>query len=80
MVDDAGISDKTERMEKFADAINRVINITHANSQSIGESFKYAMPVVKNLGWTEQDTLLATAPLLLRMGLILFIKQMAQNR
>jgi TP901 family phage tail tape measure protein len=61
MVDDAGISNKMDRMEKFADSINRVINVTHASSESIGETFKYAMPVVKNLGWTEQDTLLATA-------------------
>lgn len=61
MAEDAGITNNTERMAKFADEMYRVISITHASSQSLGEAFKYSMPVVKNLGWTEQDNLLATA-------------------
>ncbi|GIM47041.1 hypothetical protein DNHGIG_25900 [Collibacillus ludicampi] len=61
MVDDAGISDDIKRMQQFADQMYRVISVTHATSESIGEAFKYSMPVVKNLGWNEQDNLLATA-------------------
>ncbi|GIM44506.1 hypothetical protein DNHGIG_00550 [Collibacillus ludicampi] len=60
MADDAGISQNIQRMQQFADMMYRGINITHANSESIGEAFKYSMPVVKNLGWTEQDNLIAT--------------------
>lgn len=61
MSEDAGITNDTDRMSKFADDMYRVINVTHANSESLGEAFKYSMPVVKNLGWTEQDNLIATA-------------------
>jgi TP901 family phage tail tape measure protein len=61
MAEDAGITGDVKRMQQFADDMHRVINVTHADSESLGESFKYSMPVVKNLGWTEQDNLLATA-------------------
>lgn len=61
MAEDAGITNDLERMQKFADGMSRVINVTHASSESLGEAFKYSMPVVKHLGWTEQDNLLATA-------------------
>ncbi|QDX91113.1 phage tail tape measure protein (plasmid) [Brevibacillus laterosporus] len=61
MAEDAGITNDLKRMQEFADTMNRVINVTHASSESLGESFKYSMPVVKHLGWTEQDNLLATA-------------------
>lgn len=61
MADDAGIIGDTERMARFADDINRVINVTHASTESIGEAFKMSMNTVKGLGWTEQDNLLATA-------------------
>jgi TP901 family phage tail tape measure protein len=61
MAEDAGITNDIKRMSKFADDMNRIIGVTHASSQSLGEAFKYSMPVVKNLGWTENDNLMASA-------------------
>jgi len=61
MVDDAGISNNVNKMKEFADSMYRVINVTHASSESLGETFKYAMPVTKQLGWNENDLLLASA-------------------
>ena len=59
MSEDAGITGDVKRMSTFADNINRMISVTHANTQTLGEGFKYAMPVVKNLGWSENDVLMA---------------------
>ncbi|WCK55433.1 phage tail tape measure protein [Aneurinibacillus sp. Ricciae_BoGa-3] len=60
MAEDARITNNEAKMAKFADTMSRVINVTHASSESLGEAFKYAMPVVKNLGWNENDVLVAS--------------------
>ncbi|NOV01344.1 phage tail tape measure protein [Paenibacillus planticolens] len=61
MAEDARITNDSDKLEKFADSLFRVVNVTHASSESLGETFKYAMPVVKNLGWDENDMLDASA-------------------
>ncbi len=61
MAEDAGITGDVPRMQGFADQLNRVISVTHASTESLGESFKYAMPTVKTLGWSEIDVLNASA-------------------
>ncbi|WCK53835.1 phage tail tape measure protein [Aneurinibacillus sp. Ricciae_BoGa-3] len=60
MAEDARITNSEARMAKFADTMSRVISVTHASSESLGETFKYSMPVVKNLGWNENDLLMAS--------------------
>ncbi|MEC0231285.1 phage tail tape measure protein [Paenibacillus alba] len=61
MAEDARITNDPDKLSKFADSLFRVVNVTHASSESLGETFKYAMPVVKNLGWNENDMLDASA-------------------
>ncbi|WP_143007033.1 phage tail tape measure protein, partial [Paenibacillus tianmuensis] len=61
MAEDARITGDVSAMEKFADNAFRVINVTHASTEGLGETFKYAMPVVKNLGWNETDMLMSSA-------------------
>ncbi|MFB6364469.1 phage tail tape measure protein [Paenibacillus elgii] len=61
MAEDARITSDVSAMEKFADNAFRVINVTHASTEGLGETFKYAMPVVKNLGWNETDMLMSSA-------------------
>lgn len=61
MAEDARITNDPDKLSKFADSVFRVVNVTHASTESLGETFKYAMPVVKNLGWNENDMLDASA-------------------
>lgn len=60
MAEDARITNDEGKMKDFADSVYRAISVTHMNSESMGETFKYAMPVVKNLGWNEKDMVLAS--------------------
>ncbi|KEO81034.1 phage tail tape measure protein [Tumebacillus flagellatus] len=61
MAEDAGITNDESKLAKFSDSMYRVINTTHATSESLGETFKYGMPVVKKIGWDENDMLQASA-------------------
>ncbi|MBL0387925.1 phage tail tape measure protein [Tumebacillus sp. ITR2] len=61
MAEDAGITNDEKKLSKFSDSMYRVINTTHASSEGLGETFKYGMPVVKKIGWDENDMLQASA-------------------
>lgn len=59
MVDDMGISSNMKAMSDFADQLSRVVSITHASSESIGESMKYAALRARESGLEANDLVLA---------------------